>query len=129
MSFESVLQKAVFDALDGYVQLTAPVYDNVPQDSGFPYIVVGEDNINNWDTDSELGVTASVVIHTWSRYRGKKETKELQGHIYDALHRASLAATGYNFVTIDLVSSESFVDADGFTRHGVQTFNAIIERV
>jgi len=27
------------------------------------------------------------------------------------------------------VSSESFLDSDGFTRHGVQTFNLIIEEL
>lgn len=129
MSFETTLQQAVYDALTGHAPLTAPVYDNVPQGAAFPYVVVGEDSINEWDTDSETGALASVVVHTWSRGRGRKETKELQGHIYDALHRATLTGSGYNFVTIDLTSSESFLDPDGLTRHGVQSFNAIIERL
>lgn len=129
MSFETTLQKAVYDTLSAYVPLTANIYDDVPQDSDFPYVVVGDDAHADWSTDTELGVTAVVTVHTWSRARGKKETKELQGHIYDALNRATLAASGYNFVSIDLVSSESFIDADGLTRHGVQTFNAIIQRL
>lgn len=129
MSFETVLQQAVYATLTGYAPLTDPVYDNTPQASDMPYVVIGEDTVANWDTDTELGVVAAVVVHTWSRGRGRKDLKEMQGHIYEALHRATLTAAGYNFVSIDLLSSESFLDADGLTRHGVQTFNAIIEEL
>jgi hypothetical protein len=44
------------------------------------------------------------------------------GDIYDSLHRASLTVTGYDVVGIDQELSETFIDADGLTRHGVQRF-------
>lgn len=128
MSFETTLQQVIYSELNSGLP-AYNVYDNVPQDAGFPYIVIGEDSTVDWSGDTFNGMQASVTVHTWSRDRGKQETKLMQGLIYDTLHRATLTAAGYNFVTIDVLSSESFLDADGKTRHGVQTFNVIYERV
>lgn len=132
MSFETAIQTAVFTKLDA--SLTTPVYDNAPQQSdasqGFPYVTIGEDTINEWDTDTELGANVTITVHTWSRARGRKELKAIQGNIYDALHRATdLTFAGYVFVGVDFISSDSFLDSDGLTRHGVQTFRVYIEEV
>lgn len=133
MSFETALQTAIYTRLNA--QLSYDVYDNAPQVSdsstGFPYVTIGEDTVNEWDTDGFLGADCTVMVHTWSRYRGRKETKEMQGAIYDALHRqeSSLAFTGFRFVGCDFQTSQSFLDADGLTRHGVMTFRVIMEDV
>jgi len=138
MSFENVVQSAIYSKLASDTAVTNAVtgiYDKVPQpnDSGlgsdFPYITIGEDIHNQIDTDTELMMQVSITIHVWSRYGGRKETKEIQGLIYDSLHRAKLTQTGYKFVTITLVDSQSFLDADGETYHGVQTFNLMIEEL
>jgi len=90
MSFELVIQKAIYEKLVASADLIEkqiPVYDDVPQpaDSGdlsnFPYVVVGDDSVKAWDTDTENGADAVITIHTWSRYLGKKEIKELQEQI------------------------------------------------
>lgn len=133
---ESGIQNAVFDALSGdstLAALVSGIYDNVPQadDSGasaaFPYVVVGDDLITEWDTDTELGADATITIHVWSRYRGRKEVKDIQARIYEILHRANITITGYNLVGVDWLQSQSFMDTDGQTRHGVQTFRITIE--
>jgi len=131
MSYEIAVQTAVFGALTGRAELIAlvDVYDSVPQDAAFPYVTIGEDNHNEWDTDTTIGSDCSITIHTWSRARGRKETKQIQAEIYAALHRAELTHTGYKFDSCDWESSQSFTDADGLTRHGVQTFRIILERV
>lgn len=126
--FELVVQQAIYDKLTTDISYT--VYDDVPQDpSEFPYVTIGEDNHVFADTDTELMNQVSITIDTWSRYRGRKEIKQMQAAIYNSLHRANLVAAGYNFVTITQESSISFYDADGITRHGVQTFNLLIEEL
>lgn len=105
-----------------------PVYDDVPQDlSAFPYVTIGEDVLTFNDTDTDRSNNVSITVHTWSRERGRKETKQIQSQIYDSLHLANLVKAGYNFVVITEQSSTTFLDADGLTRHGVQTFKLIIE--
>lgn len=139
MSFETVVQQAIFSILSAdseIIDRDVSIYDEVPEpdDSGdinnYPFIVVGDDQSVAWDTDTELGADVTATIHTWSRYSGKKEIKELQGLIYSALHRAEakFTITGYTVVLCDWLTSESFLDVDGKTRHGVQTFRLLIEK-
>ena len=51
----------------------------------------------------------------------------LQGD--DSLNRANLVQSGYKLININRVNSESQLDSDGFTRHGIQTFNLIIQEL
>lgn len=138
MSFETALQAAIYDLLSADTaisSLVAGVYDDVPQgsDTGssadFPYITIGEAVHTAWDTDTSRGDDASITVHVWSRYPGRAETKQIQGAIYDALHRSNLAVTGYATVGVDWEQSESFLDTDGETRHGVQTFRILLDEI
>lgn len=125
-AFALTVQKAIYDKLS--TDLAVPVYDDVPQcSSSFPYVTIGEDSLTYNDTDTDRSVNVSITIHTWSRKRGRFEVKTIQSQIYDSLHYADLVQTGYNFVIITEQDSTSLLDADGRTRHGVQTFNLIIE--
>lgn len=124
MSAELEIQKAIYSALDS--ALSVPVYDDVPDNAAAPYVVIGADTLVAFDTDDGSGFEATLTIHSWSVYRGRKEIKELQGAIYDALHRAELSISGYNFLGCDSEFSESLLEADGVTRHGVQRFRILI---
>jgi len=127
MSFETAVQTVIYTALSGNV--TAPVFDAVPQQQAYPYVTIGDDNHVEWDTDTDSGATVSVTIHVWSQGRGRAETKRIQGLIYDILHDAALTIAGFVIVSSYFESSVSFMDSDGKTRHGVQTFRIIIEKV
>ena len=137
-NFETVVQTAVYNNLVNNAPLMAAinaVYDEVPQpnssgaESDFPYVTIGEDNHVSIDTDHELMDQVSITIHTWSRQSGRSQTKQIQGLISTSLNRANLSASGYKFINIARVDSQSFLDSDGFTRHGVQTFNLMIEEL
>ena len=137
-SFETVVQQAIYTKLANDTALNAAikgVFDDYPQltdpgdASNYPFVAIGNDNHVVIDTDTELMNRVSITIHVWSRFRGRSETKAIQGLIYNALHRANLSAIGYKFVTITQITSESDVDRDGLTRHGVQTFDLMIEEL
>jgi len=138
MSFALAVQVAVYERLSAYSPLAAlikGVYDSVPQpnDSGsgadFPYVTIGDDSIVEWSDDTRSGADILINIHTWSRARGRKETKTIQGLIFDALHRYNLTVADYHNVGIDFENEQSFIDADGLTRHGVSVFRIIIDEV
>lgn len=126
-------QRAIYNALSNDSPIAALVgnriYDNVPQKTTFPYITIGESTCNDWSADDFSGMEVDSVIHVWSRQQGRSETKTIQGAIYNALHRSTLTVTGYEFVKCDFSDSQSFVDSDGKTRHGIQTFNLLIKEV
>lgn len=125
------IQTAIFNRLTA--ELDVEVYDAVPQavDSGnnspFPYVTVGDDIISQWDTDTSQGFDAECSVHVWSRYRGRREVKLLQEAIYDALHLHTLAISGWHTVLCLFLTADSFMDADGITRHGVIRFRVVTE--
>lgn len=124
MSAELEIQKAVFTRLNN--ALSVPVYDAVPDNAVAPYVVIGDDTLIEFDSDLLNGFEATVTIHTWSVYRGRFEVKQLMGLIYNALHRAELNVQGYNLVGCDCEFSETFLESDGVTRHGIQRFRILI---
>jgi len=133
MSFEAELQRAVFDRLSGFSGLPE-IYDHVPQqaDSGsnvpFPYVTIGEDTHIPFDTDDSVGSEATITIHSWSRSEGRAEVKEIQTGIRSALQRFELDVNGFALVTIEFESSESFMDPDAMTRHGVSRFRVLLDQ-
>ena len=98
------------------------VHDHVDQGSVYPYVVIGEDGAAEWDTDTEQGAEELVTIHTWSRYKGREQTKEIQEAIYEILHRKELTINNAIFYSMFWEFSDSFVDPDGETRHGVTRY-------
>lgn len=130
MSFELAVQSALYRALtvgDPLPEEVTGVFDDVPQDyESFPYVTIGEAQHAEWGTHTESGQIVTCVIHTWSRQPGRAETKLIQGAIYDALHRATLTDPGAEFIDCQFLMSESFLDPDGLTRHGVQQFKILL---
>jgi hypothetical protein len=126
MAAETDLQCAIYQALSA--ALAVPVYDEVPQeatpdDGDFPFVVVGDDTLSAWDDDLKNGFQATVTIHAFSRYRGRKEIKDLQGAIYDALHRNDTLAIGsFGTAGLSFLTSSTILESDGITRHGIQSF-------
>ena len=127
MSFDLITQKKIYEALNGVI--SCPVYDNAPQGATFPYVTIGEANLTDNDTDNTQNVYISYVIHVWSQADGRKEIKTIMGQIYSALHLTKFSESGYSFTENYFLSSDSFVETDGKTRHGVQTFKLTMEIV
>lgn len=125
------LQKAIFERLSNYTALTnlladdprfsgvPAIFDHAPQDAVFPYVVVGDDISVDLNTDDTTGSDTEVTVHCWSQYRGRKEIKQIQREIHNALHRHELSVTGATTVMVESVEARSFVEDDGLTRHGI----------
>lgn len=126
---QQALQRGLYTHLQAaLVSLGVSVYDHVPDadNAAFPYVNIGDDEVGEYDTDDSLGYDAVLTLHTWSRERGRSETKRIQDELYRVLHRSSLAVGGAKTVTVDFQSSESFLDEDGLTRHGVSRFRVLL---
>ena len=129
------VQAAILTTLQGAGSLTmllaggaSSIFDHVPQDSAYPYVVIGEATARDFDCKSSDGMEQTLTIHTWSRYRGLRETKQIMAAIVEALDQEALTITGHNLVLLRFEFSATFLDPDGLTRHGVQRFRAITQR-
>jgi Protein of unknown function (DUF3168) len=137
------MQQAVYDALrdDTVLQtltgeVPARIYDDVPDElwaspepggDFLPYVVIGLATAREFDTKTEDGCDQTLMIHTWSRYQGLMETKQIMAAIVDALDQQSLSVTGHDLVQLRFELSETFLEEDGVTRHGLQRFRAYTE--
>lgn len=127
------VQQAVYGALigdaavQGLLGNPARVFDHVPQGSAFPYLVIGAVSATPFDTKTEAGLDQSLTVHTWSRYRGLKETKDVMAAVLAVLDGQSLAVAGHTLVLLRFEFATTVVDDDGLTRHGVQRFRALTQ--
>jgi len=123
-----MMQAAIQTAIFAQVQtLGFPCYDHVPQDSAFPYIVVGDDTSIPWDTDTSVGSETTCTIHVWSQQRGRKEVKDIFTALYNKLHRSNFPISGGLLIECQAEFAETFLDPDGLTRHGVMRFRLTVD--
>lgn len=130
------IQVALYNKLNADVPLNAVatgVYDNPAQvaDSGdgseFPFVTIGNITLQPWDDDTSTGFEATIIIDTWSRATHTLECKQVQGLIYDTLHRQTLTISGLSSIMLDFVTSSSEKDPDGVTVHGISEFRLIAD--
>jgi hypothetical protein len=102
------------------------VYDDVPKDTAFPYITLGDDTWNDGGDKSNSGHEVTVTIHTWSQYNGRLETLRLQDALYNLIHEKTIPLSVGQVVLSRLEYSTVMRDPDGRTQHGVQRFRFIL---
>ena len=122
------LQQAIYTALTGdptLMALIAGVHDHVPQGAVFPYVTIGESTARDWSAVGIVGVEATLILHAWSRARGRKEVKQILSEIHRVLHDADLTVPGHHLLYLRFEFSESRLDTDGFTYHGISFFRAV----
>tara|TARA_A100001201_G_scaffold2620_1_gene6677 strand:+ start:1336 stop:1743 length:408 start_codon:yes stop_codon:yes gene_type:complete len=125
------LQSAIYTLLSGDSTLDSLVgnnriYDNVPQTSSYPYVVIGNEIATNQGTKTLDGIEYGIDIDVWSQYRGKKEIKNIMERIYNLLHDQDLTVSGASFVVGQVRQVATLVEADGITRHGILSVSIIV---
>lgn len=129
-------QVAIYQRLTSYAPLAAfvddRVYDDVPQDSTYPYVVIGEEDSTEYNDDVNTGADSDLAIHVWDRPseaaggpQGRRRAKQILQTIYDALNHYELHITGADSILIYAEYQNTFLDPDGITRHGVIRFRLL----
>lgn len=129
MSAEFAVQSGLYAALSGdseVADLAAAIYDFAPQDAAWPYIEIGTVLFSEMDTKATVGFDFVARVHTRSRSGAVKETKDIQGAIYGALHLQGLTVAGYRTILLRRELSEVMRAPDG-SFHGVCEYRGLIE--
>lgn len=125
------LQQAVFAALTAGEAVVsavgARVFDAVPRDAAFPYIVVGDGGETNWDTATEAGSQHSLAVHVWSRAGGHQESKLAAEAVREALDGAALTLDGHVLIDLRYLSADFARETDGETFRATLKFRAVTE--
>ena len=119
------LQSAVYSLLSGDSSLDTligdgRIYDSVaPQDSAYPYVVIGMETVTDLGTKSLDGNLYNLNIEVWSQYRGQKQIKEVMERIYNLVNNVSISVSGADSVMSYVSSTTTMTEVDGITRHGI----------
>jgi hypothetical protein len=130
-SISFALQQAIFAALSASGDLQAligdRIFDYVPPNSTFPYVVLGDGNEIDWSTATEEGTEHAAQIDVWSREPGHKETKQIADVIRAILNNAALTITGAILIDIRHLTTDFSREPDGQTFRARLTFRAVTE--
>ena len=134
MALHSVkLQTAIYSTLTSGTltdisgtSITSKVYDDVPEGTAYPYIVIGEETAIPTGAKDTDGHEHTLTFHVWSKYRGRKEIKQIMEQIYTILHNVAISITGATLVNIRHEFERTLLESDGITRHGVIRFRAVV---
>ena len=77
----SSYQKAIYDEL---VKLGYNVYDEVPEDAKFPYVVIGDIDFSEGQNNFNDLLDINLNILVWSLWEGKKEVNDILSNIINA---------------------------------------------
>jgi hypothetical protein len=119
----NAVQKALYQALTvgSPAPLSAAVYDHVPQNASYPYVVIDAQETAEDDHLTEQLDERFIYLSVWSRQRGQKEVNTLIGQIHDALHQQRFALDVGRMVNCLVIRKRSGLDADGLTYQGSVT--------
>ena len=106
--------------------ITTKVFDDVPEGTSYPYVIIGEETAINFGTKDKDANEHTLTIHVWSQYRGRKEIKNIMIQIYTILHNTDITVSGASLVNIRHEFEQTLLEADGITRHGVMRFRVVI---
>lgn len=126
------LQRAIWQTLSSDPDLTAvlggpAIHDDIPQGEPFPYVTIGEIRTNDWSTQSSKGHEHFLMLHAWSRTRGRRQVQAAMHGIEAALDGAALTLSKHNLINLRLVFWDARRDPDGKTYHAVMRFRAVTE--
>ena len=119
------LQSAVYSLLSGDSSLDTligdgRIYDSVaPQDSAYPYVVIGMETVTDLGTKTLDGNLYNLNIEVWSQYRGQKQIKEVMERIYNLVNNVSISVSCADSVMSYISSTTTKTEVDGITRHGI----------
>lgn len=125
---QAELQAGIYSALTGDAPLMAlvtGVYTDPQQveapesDAAFPYVTIGEDVGTAWDTTTDFGSSASVIVDAWSRSHNFTEAKNIGDAIHTALHHQSLTISGADHVMTIVESITVTRDPDGKSKRAM----------
>lgn len=106
-------------AADTAVQamLGSPVrlYDHAPPQTAYPFVRYGDQRAEALDTKDLTGLSITFNLECYSRYRGRKELRQVEEAVYAALHNQTLTVANGIFCQCQFATAEQTLESDGLT--------------
>jgi hypothetical protein len=107
-----------------------PVFDNIPQDTAYPYIRIGDDFISDYGRKDRTGQEITTTIHTFDgspTKRGQLRVNQIQARYYDLLHERELVIdVGDRVAYLIRFKDRVTRNLDGTSWHGIDRFRVLV---
>lgn len=126
------LQKAIYELLTGetaLMSLVTGVFDKVPENTSFPYIMLGDITSSDWSSKTTLGMECVALLTIFSRKGGRQQATEIMECIQTLLHDADIVVNDHELVMMRFISSNILLEADGETYRGSMRYKALLQAV
>lgn len=116
---------SVTSLLSTYYSPLVAIFSDVPQaadselETAFPFITIGADTINPFDSKDDLGGSAIVQIDVWDRATSMLDLKAVVDAVDNRLRRQPLTISGVTHITTELDSCNFSKDPDGKTKRAL----------
>lgn len=123
------LQRAIYTRLINDAQLTSminDVFDYVSEGTALPYVTLGDDTVNKYDTKTDKGEDLTITLHCWSAGPGKVEAKQIMNAVLQAMTKEPLVVEGFNCEGVEREFLEVYQDETVY--HGVCRFRIYIKQ-
>jgi len=113
------LQQAVYAVLStdsALLTLVSSIYDEVPENKSFPYLVIGDVTETPMDTFARKGRIAVITVSIYSMQKGFKESLLIADRVDTLLNRNSFPLNTYDtvYTMYKMLSTQRM--GDGLTR-------------
>lgn len=109
----------------------AAIFTDVPQaadselETAFPFITIGADTINPFDSKDDLGGSAIVQIDVWDRASSMLDLKAVVDAVDGRMRRQPLNIAGVTHITTELDSCVFSRDPDGKTKRALILYRVL----
>lgn len=129
----NIAQKALYQRLTGnpsFMNLVGSVYDIVPENSAYPYLVfrtVSAENIESLAGNKER---SRFILQFYTRDGGRKSLQVMMDAAHILLHRAAPALeAGYELYSMECNNAETQLLPDGVTWQGKLEVKAVVKKL
>ena len=123
------VQRALYTKLQGdgvLMGMVAGVYDNVPQTTALPYVVIGDGRQDGIAADA-VGVSqCRLVLDVWTDIGGRKTALVILNRLFSLMHMGTLSMGGYQLVMLRVEHAETTLREQGTRMHGMLVISAIV---
>ncbi len=126
-------QRTIYTLLSGDAALIAligsgKVFDHVPDNTAYPYVVLHITPWNDRGSHNTEGFETEFQITTWYRAPGRGDLKvqDIQARIDTLLHTVDISISGWNTLVLRRTFVDILTDDDGVTKQGIQRFKLLI---
>ena len=124
------IQRAMYAMMTADAQLMTltsnQVYDDVPQNTNFPYVDFGSMSSTAYRTHTRGGEEAVATLNVWSIYEGNKEIEAIFQRLNALFGDKAFAVEGYDNIMSYYDFSDILLQRDKI-RHGVIRYRLLVQ--